>query len=155
MRKQDSGSTCPVWRPEHLSDPAHIRWFPCLRYLPAAPGGPAPIGRPGPLLFPPHSLILRRLATSPFSPFPPPQRVHGGETHLSPHTDQFNKLNRRLTSHLCPHSTNTAALTTTFLFLLVPILGKQSISLTDDLEPPCPACHLYCSTQTQLARLTE
>lgn len=23
----------PVWRAEHLSDPAHIRWFPCLRYL--------------------------------------------------------------------------------------------------------------------------
>lgn len=56
----------PVWRAEHLSDPAHIRWFPCLRYLPAAPCGPAPIGCPGPLLFPPHSLILRGLATSLF-----------------------------------------------------------------------------------------
>lgn len=56
----------PVQRTEHLSDPAHIRWFPCLRYLPAAPCGPATIGCPGPLLFPPHSLILRGLATSLF-----------------------------------------------------------------------------------------
>lgn len=56
----------PLWRAEHLSDPAHIRWFPCLRYLPVAPCGPAPIGCSGPLLFPPHSLILRGLATSQF-----------------------------------------------------------------------------------------
>ena len=45
---------------------------------------------------------------------------------------------RHLTPHLSPYNTNTAALTTTFLFLLVPILGKQvgsSISLTDNLDP--------------------
>lgn len=54
----------PVWRAEHLSDPAHIRWFPCLRYLAAAPCGTSTIGCPGPRLFPPHSLIIRGLATS-------------------------------------------------------------------------------------------
>lgn len=54
----------PVWRTEHLSDPAHIRWFPCLRYLAAAPCGSAAIGCSVPLLFPPHSLIIRGLATS-------------------------------------------------------------------------------------------
>lgn len=54
----------PVRSTEHLSDPAHIRWFPCLRYLPVAPCGPAPIACPGPLLFPAHSLILRGLVTS-------------------------------------------------------------------------------------------
>lgn len=58
----------PVQGVEHLSDPAHIRWFPCLRCLPAAPCGPAPIGCPWTLLFPPHPLILRRLTTSPLVP---------------------------------------------------------------------------------------
>lgn len=56
----------PAWRAEHLSDPAHIRWFPCLRYLAAAPCGPATIGCPGPLLFPPHSLIIRGLPSLSF-----------------------------------------------------------------------------------------
>lgn len=54
----------PVWRAAHLSDPTHIRWFPCLRYLAAAPFGPATIGCPGPLLFPTHSLIIRGLTMS-------------------------------------------------------------------------------------------
>lgn len=54
----------PLWRAAHFSDPAHIRWFPCLRYLAAAPFGPATIGCPGPLLFPTHSLIIRELTMS-------------------------------------------------------------------------------------------
>lgn len=115
----------PVWSAEHLSDPAHIRWFPCLRYLAAAPCVLATIGCPGPLLFPTHSLIIRRLVI--------PQSLcfhqNEGKIFLQPPWSSLGSVYQthnsklRLTSHLCPHNTNKAALTTAFLFLLVPILG--------------------------------
>lgn len=37
----------PARRAEHLSDPAHIRWFPCLRYLPCSSLWPGPHWLPG------------------------------------------------------------------------------------------------------------
>lgn len=40
-----------LWRAEHLSDPTHIRWFPCLCYLLAAPCSSASFGCWWPLLF--------------------------------------------------------------------------------------------------------
>lgn len=133
----------PAWRAEHLSDPTHIRWFPCLRYLAAAPCGPATIGCPGPLLFPPHSLIIRGLPSLSF-PIRIRWKVPSTTLELThKQRDRFRELKTRSSAqktHPCPHNANKAALTTAFLFPLLAYTWAQwkqgsSISLTDNLDP--------------------
>lgn len=82
----------PVWSAEHLSDPAHIRWFPCLRYLAAAPCVLATIGCPGPLLFPTHSLIIRGLVIPQSLCFHQNDEKKSSFNHPGAHSDQFIKL---------------------------------------------------------------
>lgn len=142
----------PAWRAEHLSDPAHIRWFPCLRYLAAAPCGPATIGCPGPLLFPPHSLIIRGLPSLSF-----PIRIRWNVPFATleltrKQRDRFSELKtpssaRTLTPVLI---TQTRQPWDRFPFPPLAYTWAQwkqgsSISLTDNLDPA--VLHVTCIAQ--------
>lgn len=73
----------PVWRAEHLSDPARIRWFPCLRYLPASSLWPRHYWLPRATPFSTTFIDLKRACHFPVSLFPP-ERKRRGETCPSP-----------------------------------------------------------------------
>lgn len=65
MREQDSGSTCLRGGLSIYLTPLTSGGFLVYVMSPQLPVARTTIGCPGPLLFPPHSLILRGLATSP------------------------------------------------------------------------------------------